>query len=103
LITLARTIIDEYNTLERFCVEAINIACYASNRIFSHQLVGKASYELLKRKKLDISFFLVFECKCYIYKECQQLGKFQRGLGIGFLLHYSLKSKAYSLLTIVRQ
>jgi transposase InsO family protein len=31
LITLARTMIDEYNTPERFWAEAVNTACYASN------------------------------------------------------------------------
>jgi transposase InsO family protein len=36
LITLARTMIDEYNTLERFWAEAVNTACYASNVLFPH-------------------------------------------------------------------
>jgi hypothetical protein len=34
LVTLARTMIDEYNTPERFWAEAVNTACYASNRLF---------------------------------------------------------------------
>jgi hypothetical protein len=37
----------------------------------------------------------VFGCKCYIYKKRHHLGKFQRHCDIGFLLGYSLKSKAY--------
>jgi hypothetical protein len=37
----------------------------------------------------------VFGCKCYIYKKRHHLGKFQRLCDIGFLLGYSLKSKAY--------
>ena len=32
LITLARTILDEYNTPEALWAKAINTACYASNR-----------------------------------------------------------------------
>jgi transposase InsO family protein len=34
LITLARTMLDECNTPEKLWAEAINTACYASNRLF---------------------------------------------------------------------
>jgi transposase InsO family protein len=50
LITLARTIIDEYNTPERLWAKAVNTACYASNRLFPHQLLEKTPYELLNGK-----------------------------------------------------
>jgi transposase InsO family protein len=51
LITHARTMIDEYNTPERFWAEAINTACYASNKLFPHRLIEKTPYELLNGKK----------------------------------------------------
>ena len=76
LITLARTMLDEYNTPEALWAEAINTACYASNRLFIQKFLGKNPYELLNGKKLDISFFRVFGCKCYIYKKHQHLEKF---------------------------
>jgi hypothetical protein len=95
LITLARTMIDEYNTPERFWAEVVNTACYASNMLFPHRLLAKTPYELLNGKKPDVSFFRVFGCKCYIYKKRHHLGKFQRHRDIGFLLGYSSKSKAY--------
>jgi hypothetical protein len=94
LITLARTMIDEYNTPERFWAKAVNTECYASNRLFPHRLVAKTPYELLNGKKPDVSFW-VFGCKFYIYKKRHHLGKFQRRCDIGFLLGYSSKSKAY--------
>jgi hypothetical protein len=75
--------------------EAVNTACYASNRLFSQKFLGKTPYELLNGKKSDISFLQVFGCKCYIYKKRQHLGKFQRHCDIGFLVGYSSKSKAY--------
>ena len=75
LITLARTMLDEYNTPEALWVEAINTACYASNCLFLQKLLGKTPYELLNGKKSDVSF-RVFGCKCYIYKKRQHLGKF---------------------------
>jgi hypothetical protein len=38
LITLARIMIDEYNTPERLWAEAVNTACYASNRLFEREM-----------------------------------------------------------------
>ena len=67
LITLTRTMLDEYNTPQDLWVEAINTACYASNRLFLQKFLGKIPYELLNGKKPDVSFFWVFGCKCYIY------------------------------------
>ena len=95
LITLARMMLDEYNTPEALWAEAINTACYASNLLFLQKFLSKTPYELLNGKKLDVSFFRVFGCKCYIYKKRQHLGKFQRRCDIGFLVGYSSKSKAY--------
>ena len=86
LITLARTMLDEYNTSEKMWAEAINTACYASNRLFPHKFLEKTPYELLNGKKPDVSFFRVFECKCYIYKKRQHSGKFQRRCDIGYWL-----------------
>ena len=95
LITLARTMLDEYNTPEALWAKAINTACYASNRLFLQKFLGKTPYEMLNGKKPDVSFFRVFGCKCYIYKKQQHLGNFQRRCDIGFLIGYSSKSKAY--------
>ena len=78
LITLARTMFDEYNTLKALWAEAISTACYASKHLFLQKFLGKTPYELLNGKKPDVSFFRVFGCKCYIYKKRQHLGKFQR-------------------------
>ncbi|WVZ62398.1 hypothetical protein U9M48_012154 [Paspalum notatum var. saurae] len=95
LITLARSMLHEYGTSEKFWAEAINTACYASDRLYPHYLLNKTPYELLNGRKPNISYFRVFGCKCYIYKKRQHLGKFQRRCDIGFLLGYSSKSKAY--------
>ena len=73
LITLARIMLDEYNTPEALWAEAINTACYASNHLFLQKFLDKTPYELLNGKKTDISFFWVFGCKCYIYKKRQYL------------------------------
>jgi len=57
LITLARTMLDEYNTPESLWAKAINTACYASNRLFIQRFLGKTPYKLLNGKKTDVSFF----------------------------------------------
>ena len=94
MIILAKTMLDEYNTPEGLWAEAINTACYVSNRLFLQKFLGKTPYELLNGKKPAVSF-RVFGCKCYIYKKQQHLGKFQTRCDIGFLVGYSSKSKAY--------
>src|SRR6266498_3557613 len=60
LITLARSMLDEYGTPERFWAEAINTACYASNRLYLHRLLKKTAYELLVGRKPNVLYFLVF-------------------------------------------
>src|SRR5919197_257649 len=56
LITLARTMLDEYNTPESLWAEAINTACYASNRLYLHKFHSKTPYELLNGKKPDVFY-----------------------------------------------
>jgi transposase InsO family protein len=57
LIEMARTMVDEYKTSNRFWVEAINTACHATNRLYLHKLLKKTSYELLTDNKLNVSYF----------------------------------------------
>ena len=48
LITLARTMLDEYNTPEALSVEAINTACYASSCLFLQKFLGKTPRKVSK-------------------------------------------------------
>jgi hypothetical protein len=47
---MARTMLDEYKTQDRFWAEAINIAFYSINRLYLHRILKKTSYELLTGK-----------------------------------------------------
>jgi transposase InsO family protein len=47
LLDMARTMLDEYKTPDRFWAEAINTACYSINRLYLHRILKKTSYELL--------------------------------------------------------
>jgi transposase InsO family protein len=60
LLDMARTMLDEYKTLDWFWAEAINTACYSINRLYLHQILKKTSYELLTDKKPNVSYFRVF-------------------------------------------
>jgi reverse gyrase len=51
LLDMARTMLDEYKTPDRFWAEAINIACYSINRLYLHRILKKTSYELLTGKR----------------------------------------------------
>jgi transposase InsO family protein len=57
LIEMARTMLDEYMTSNRFWAEAINMAWYATNRLYLHKLLKKTSYELLTGNKPNVSYF----------------------------------------------
>ena len=84
-----------YNVSQTFQAEAINTACYCSNRLYCHPLKEKTPYELLNGRKPNIAYFQVFGCKCYILKKGTRLGKFDKKCDKRFLLGYSTTSKAY--------
>jgi transposase InsO family protein len=58
VMDMARTMLEEYKTSDRFWVEAINTACYSINRLYLHRIHKKTSYELLTGKSL---MFLILE------------------------------------------
>jgi hypothetical protein len=47
LIDMARMMLGEFKTPERFWSEAVNTACHAINRLYLHRLLKKTCYELL--------------------------------------------------------
>jgi transposase InsO family protein len=95
LINMARSMLNEYNVSQSFWAEAINTACYCSNRLFCHPLKEKTPYELLNGRKPNIAYFLVFGYKYYILKKVTRLSKFDKKCDKRFLLRYSTTSKAY--------
>jgi transposase InsO family protein len=63
LIDMARTMLVDYKTPERFWSEAVNTAYHAINRLYLHRLLKKTSYELLTCNKPNVSYFRVFGSK----------------------------------------
>jgi transposase InsO family protein len=95
LIDMARTMLGEYKTLEQFWPEVVNMACHAINRLYLHRLLKKTSYELLTGNKPNVSYFRVFESKCYILVKRGRHSKFAPKVVEGFLLGYDSNTKAY--------
>jgi hypothetical protein len=95
LLDMARTMLDEYKTLDRFWVEAINTACYAINRLYLHRILKKTSYELLTGKKPNVSYFRVFGSKCFILVKRGRKSKFAPKAVEDFLLGYDSNTRAY--------
>jgi transposase InsO family protein len=70
LLDMARTMLDEYKTPDRFWAETINTACYSTNRLYLHRILKKTSYELLTGKKTNVPYFRVFwEKMLYSYQK----------------------------------
>jgi hypothetical protein len=95
LLDMARTMLDEYKTSDRFWAEAVNTACYAINRLYLHRILKKTSYELLTGKKLNVSYFRVFGSKCFILVKRGRKSKFAPKAVEGFLLGYDSNTRAY--------
>jgi hypothetical protein len=95
LLNMARTMLDEYKTPDRFWAEAINTACYSINRPYLHRILKKTSYELLTGKKPNVSYFRVFGSKCFILIKIGRKSKFAPKAVEGFLLGYDSNTMAY--------
>jgi transposase InsO family protein len=95
LLDMARIMLDEYKTPDRFWAEAINIACYSINQLYLHRILKKTSYELLTGKKPNVSYFRVFGSKCFILVKRGRKSKFAPKAVEGFLLSYDSNTRAY--------
>jgi hypothetical protein len=95
LLDMARTMLDEYKTLDQFWAEAINTACYSINRFYLYWILKKTSYELHTGKKPNVSYFRVFGSKCFILIKRGRKSKFAPKAVEGFLLGYDSNTRAY--------
>jgi hypothetical protein len=95
LIDMARTMLGEFKTPERFWSEVVNIACHAIKWLYLHRLLKKTSYELLTGNKPNVSYFRVFGSKCYILVKKGRHSKFAPKAVEGFLLGYDSNTKVY--------
>ncbi|KAG9442456.1 hypothetical protein H6P81_018310 [Aristolochia fimbriata] len=92
---MARVMLLSKGLPDKLWAEAVNTACYITNRVFFRPFTHKTPYELYKRKKPTVSHFHNFGSKCYILCDREVLGKFVARSNEGIFLGYSTKSRAY--------
>jgi hypothetical protein len=92
---MAKTMLDEYKTFDRFWAEAVNTACHATNRLCLHKLLKKTPYELLTGNKPNVSYFRVFGSKCNVLQKRSKSSKFAPKVYEGFLLVYDSNLNTY--------
>jgi hypothetical protein len=99
LVELARTMLDEHRTSRRFWADAINTACYISNRIFLCSILNLTPFDLRFGHKPSISHLRPFGCKCFILK-CGNLDKFESHSSDGILLGYTPHGRSYRVFNL---
>ncbi|GJZ78821.1 putative ribonuclease H-like domain-containing protein, partial [Tanacetum coccineum] len=95
LIEAARTMLADSLLPTTFWAEAVNTACYVQNRVLVTKPHNKTPYELLHGRPPSISFMRPFGCHVTILNTLDPLGKFDGKADEGFLVGYSINSKAF--------
>nr|GEW55408.1 retrovirus-related Pol polyprotein from transposon TNT 1-94 [Tanacetum cinerariifolium] len=75
--------------------EAIATACFTQNHSIIHCCFNKTPYELINKRKPDISFLHVFGALCYPKNDRENIGKLGAKGDIGFFISYSADSRAF--------
>nr|GEU77074.1 ribonuclease H-like domain-containing protein [Tanacetum cinerariifolium] len=95
LIEAAKTMLADSLLPIPFCAEAVNTACYVQNRVLVTKHQNKTTYELLHGRTPSIGFMRPFGCPVTILNTLDSLGKFDGKVDEGFLVGYSVSSKAF--------
>nr|GEY50798.1 putative ribonuclease H-like domain-containing protein [Tanacetum cinerariifolium] len=95
LIEDARTMLADSLLPIPFWAEAVNTACYVQNRVLVTKPHNKTPYELLHGRTPSIGFMRPFGSPVTILNTLDPLGKFQEKVNEGFLVGYSVSSKAF--------
>nr|GFA80906.1 putative ribonuclease H-like domain-containing protein [Tanacetum cinerariifolium] len=95
LIEAARTLLTDSRLPIPFWAEAVNTACYVQNWVLVTKPHNKTPYELLHGRLPSIGFMRPFGCLVTILNTLDPLGKFQGKVDEGFLVGYSVCSKAF--------
>jgi hypothetical protein len=99
LVEMARTMLNEHRTPRRFWANAINTACYISNRIFLRSILNLTPFELCFRRKSSISQTKPSGCKCFVLKH-DNLDKFESHFSDGILLGYTPHGRFYRVFNL---
>ncbi|GKB18634.1 retrovirus-related pol polyprotein from transposon TNT 1-94 [Tanacetum coccineum] len=75
LVEAARTMLIFSHVLLFLWAKAISTDCYTQNHSIVHRQFNKTTYDLIKNRKLDISFLHVFGALCYPKNDREDIGK----------------------------
>ncbi|GKB60898.1 putative ribonuclease H-like domain-containing protein, partial [Tanacetum coccineum] len=95
LIEVARTMLTDSLLPTVFWAKAVNTACYVLNRVLVTKPHNKTPYKLIIGRAPSISFMRPFGCPVTILNTLDPLGKFDGKAEEGFLVGYSVNSKAF--------
>ncbi|GJT22095.1 putative ribonuclease H-like domain-containing protein [Tanacetum coccineum] len=95
LIEAARTMLADSFLPNTFWAEGVSTSCYVLNRVLVTKPHNKTPYELVTGKIPIISYIRPFGCHVTILNTIDYLGKFDGKSDKGFLVGYSLQSKAF--------
>nr|GEW91525.1 putative ribonuclease H-like domain-containing protein [Tanacetum cinerariifolium] len=101
LIEAARTMLADSFLPTIFWTEAVATACYVLNRVLVTKPHHKTPYELLTGDKPSISYLKHFGCHVTILNTSDSLGKFDKKSDEGYIVGYSISSKAYRVYNLV--
>nr|GEW29138.1 hypothetical protein [Tanacetum cinerariifolium] len=97
LIEVARTMLADSLLLIPFWAEAVNTACYVQNKVLVTKPHNKKPYELLLGRTPSIGFIRPFGYLVTILNTLDPIEKFDGKADEGFLVGYSVSSKAFRL------
>nr|GEZ32889.1 uncharacterized mitochondrial protein AtMg00810-like [Tanacetum cinerariifolium] len=97
LVEAARTMLTFANLPSFLWAEAIATACFTQNRSIIHKRFDKTPYELMNKRKPNIKFFRVFECRCYLLIDYEDVGKLKAKGDIRMFVGYSKESVAFRI------
>ncbi|GJY51432.1 retrovirus-related pol polyprotein from transposon TNT 1-94 [Tanacetum coccineum] len=103
LIEVARTMLNGLVLFKHFWTDAVRIACYTQNRSIIVKRHDKTSYEIFRKRILDINYFHAFGCPVFIHNHKDHLGKFDAKADDGYFLGYFSVSKAFRVYNTRRQ
>nr|GEY04602.1 retrovirus-related Pol polyprotein from transposon TNT 1-94 [Tanacetum cinerariifolium] len=95
LVEVARTMLTFANLPLFLWAEAIATACFTQNLLIIHKHFDKTPYELMNKRKPNIKFSHVFERKCYLLNDYDDIGKLKAKGDIGMFVGYSKESDAF--------
>nr|GEY41562.1 putative ribonuclease H-like domain-containing protein [Tanacetum cinerariifolium] len=95
LIEAARSMLVDSLLPIPFWAEAVNTACYVQNRVLVTKPQNKTPYELLLGRTPSIGFMRPFGYLMTILNTLDPFGKFDGKVDEGFLVGYSISSKAF--------